>query len=182
MYPRAYKGISSRLIARVVIRWKCRERTRHVKVPTRKSVHVLKTWVNVQTKKKRFFGLFITSHAKLKKDDNVCHSRPYPERNSLKTKRLDVNFSKEPPDRAVQTGATQNRQNRKPSVSANCLVRYVQYLEQFHSIKSYGRSTMRENCQHRFVPTIGCSFAGEEEWTKSRKPQQLSNAAVVSNF
>jgi hypothetical protein len=134
VYPRAYKGISSRLIARVVIRWKCRERTRHVKVPTRKSVHVLKTWVNVQTKKKRFFGLFITSHAKLKKDDNVCHSRPYPERNSLKTKRLDVNFSKEPPDRAVRPGATQNRQNRKPSVSANCLVRYLQHMEQFHSI------------------------------------------------
>jgi len=134
VYPRAYKGISSRLIARVVIRGKCRERTRHVKVPTRKSVHVLKTWVNVQTKKEHFFGLFITSHAKLKKDDNVCHSRPYPERNSLTTKRLDVNFSKEPPDRAVRPGATQNRQNRKPSVSANCLVRYVQYLEQFHSI------------------------------------------------
>lgn len=55
MYPRAYKGISSRLIARVVIRGKCRERTRHVKVPTRKSVHVLKTWVNVQTKKEHFF-------------------------------------------------------------------------------------------------------------------------------
>ena len=55
MYPRAYKGISSRLIARVLIRWKCRERTRHVKVPKRKSVHVLKTWVNVQTKKEQFF-------------------------------------------------------------------------------------------------------------------------------
>ena len=83
---------------------------------------------------RRTSRLFITSHAKLKKDDNVCHSRPYPERNSLTTKRLDVNFSKEPPDRAVRPGATQNRQSRKPSVSANCLMRYLQHMEQFHSI------------------------------------------------